>query len=202
MISWLIILAFIIGVIFGLVIVSSGKKALNYISKEKISEINELKESFIDEEVGIYHERVTRVVPSECPTIDMHINTSELSRCTSKGEIVCRRSLEAIYSVAFNKARPNFMKNPATGRNLELDCYNDELKLAAEYNGRQHYIYPTGFNITREEFEKQNIRDKLKRRLCDDHGVFLITIPYTVKLSDIPMFIWDRIPENLYEVVE
>ena len=49
----------------------------------------------------------------------------------SKGEIECKRVLEKIFNKSFNKTRPSFLNNKITGGNynLEIDCYNDELKL-------------------------------------------------------------------------
>ena len=33
------------------------------------------------------------------------------------------------------------MFNSVTGKPLEFDCFNKELLIACEYNGRQHYEY-------------------------------------------------------------
>jgi hypothetical protein len=41
--------------------------------------------------------------------------------------------------------RPDFLKNPATGRNLEIDCFNNQLKIGLEYQGF-HKISITGGN--------------------------------------------------------
>jgi len=56
---------------------------------------------------------------------------------SSKGETECRRVIESIFNKPFNKARPDFLRNMVTGGeyNLELDCYNNSLKIAVEYNG-------------------------------------------------------------------
>jgi len=61
----------------------------------------------------------------------------------SKGELECRRVLQETFKKPFHKDRPDFLRNPVTGGNfnLELDCYNPELKLAVEYSGQQHYKY-------------------------------------------------------------
>jgi len=49
-----------------------------------------------------------------------------------KTEEKCRNILRKIYGVDFPSARPDFLKNPVSGKNLELDCYNEKLKLALE----------------------------------------------------------------------
>ena len=105
----------------------------------------------------------------------------------SKGEIECRRVLQKIYGRPFNKDRPDFLNNPVTGGiyNLELDCYDKDLKIAVEYSGRQHYEYVPFFHKNKEAFLNQKYRDDMKRRMCVDNGVFLIEIPYTTKIADI-----------------
>lgn len=111
----------------------------------------------------------------------------------SKGEIECRRVLEEIFGRPFGKTRPDFLRNPITSEqgdiNLELDCYNNELKLACEYNGSQHYKYIPFFHKNREAFQNQKYRDYLKRDLCGKNGVRLIEVPYTVKNGEIRGYI-------------
>jgi len=78
--------------------------------------------------------------------------------------------------------RPDFLKNPETGKNLEIDCFCEEYSLAVEYNGVQHYKYPSVFHKNEREFYNQVYRDRLKRKLCDKHGIYLISIPYWVDI--------------------
>lgn len=110
----------------------------------------------------------------------------------SKGEIECRRVVEEIFKRPFKKIRPDFLKN-ANGHNLELDIYNDELKLAVEYNGRQHYEFVPYFHRTRDSFNNQKQRDFIKRLLCEKNNINLIEVPYTVKIEDIKYFIMDKL---------
>lgn len=110
------------------------------------------------------------------------------------GEETCRRFLELHFGRRFEKVRPDWLRNPATGRHLELDCYNEELRLAVEYNGVQHYIFPNRFHLTEAEFVDQVARDEVKRSLCDQRGVYLIVVPYSVGVSQIPSYIRDRLP--------
>lgn len=63
----------------------------------------------------------------------------------SKGENISTYVLEKIFKKPFLNCRPNFLNNDVTGRNLEIDCYNDELQLGVEYSGIQHYIYTEYF---------------------------------------------------------
>lgn len=103
----------------------------------------------------------------------------------SSGEAECRKVLEEYFNKPFIKCRPDFMKNNVTSteyesHNLELDCYNDELKIACEYNGRQHYDFIPFFHKSRDSFYNQKYRDELKRIMCINNGILLIEVPYTV----------------------
>ena len=98
----------------------------------------------------------------------------------SVGEKTCRKVLEKKFRRPFPKARPHFLRNAITGTNLELDCYNEELKLAVEYNGQQHYKYSPYFHKTKEAFHNQLYRDDIKKRLCKQNNIHLIEVPYTV----------------------
>ena len=116
----------------------------------------------------------------------------------SAGETECRRVLEEHFGKAFPKCRPDFLKNNVTSTdistyNMELDCYNDDLKLAVEYNGRQHYNYVPHFHKNREAFYNQKYRDELKRIKCREHGVHLIEVPYTISVDKIKDYILEML---------
>jgi hypothetical protein len=69
---------------------------------------------------------------------------------------------------------------------MELDGYCEELKLAFEYQGVQHFIHNEFFHREAKDLEQRKLDDDLKARLCHEHGVHLIVIPYTLPLSDVP----------------
>jgi hypothetical protein len=119
----------------------------------------------------------------------------------SKGEAECRRVLRKFFNRSFNKARPDFLNNPVTGGqyNLELDCYDPELRLAVEYNGIQHYQYNKFFHRNNDHFLTQKYRDDMKRRICKEHGVTLIEVPYTVKLENIERFLLNELHNKGYD---
>jgi hypothetical protein len=127
--------------------------------------------------------------------VDKNDSKMNRVRSDSKGEIECRRVLEKIFNKPFNKARPNFLNNPVTGGNfnLELDCYNEDLQIAVEYNGLQHYKYVPYFHKNNEAFLNQKYRDDMKRRICKDENIILIEVPYTVKVENIERFIKDEL---------
>lgn len=117
---------------------------------------------------------------------------------SSKGEIECRKVLQEIFGRSFNKARPDFLRNPVTGGyfNLELDCFDSELRIAVEYNGIQHYQYVSYFHKNKEAFLNQKYRDDMKRRICRENGILLIEVPYTVKNEEIRSYIEAELTRN------
>lgn len=106
------------------------------------------------------------------------------------------KALERAFGKPFVRDRPDFLRNPLTGKNLELDCYNKELGIAAEYNGPQHYYYPNFTGQSYKEFQDQIARDNFKLDKCDENGVYLITVPYKVK-NNIDFFIKEE--KRVYE---
>lgn len=83
-------------------------------------------------------------------------------------ETVCKEILQELFpEYSFVKIRHPKMKNPDTNRALELDLYCEELKLAIEYNGPQHYKFIEFYHKDQDNFLKQQIRDLIKEGYCD-----------------------------------
>jgi hypothetical protein len=120
-----------------------------------------------------------------------HRTTEDKKQKESKGETECRRVLESIFQRKFKKVRPQFLKNPVTGgtNNLELDCYNEELGVAVEYDGRQHAEYTPYFHKNKEAFYNQQYRDYMKQQMCKENNIKLIKVPHTVKINKIEEFL-------------
>ena len=70
-----------------------------------------------------------------------------------------RRILQNHFQKEFKKVRLPCLRNPLTNRNLEIDIYNEELKLALEFNGIQHSEYIPHFHKSHKEFENGILRD-------------------------------------------
>lgn len=128
---------------------------------------------------------------------DYLVNGKLTDNNSGANEEFAREILQNLFNKPFPKVRPEFLKNIKTGRNLELDGYNEELKLAFEYNGIQHYQYPNFTGQSYEDFQKQKIRDKMKIDRCDDKGIYVIIIPYHVKPGRMREFIISRLPRRL-----
>lgn len=109
---------------------------------------------------------------------------------TSKGEFKCKLALMKLFpNHEFCCVRPCWLENPETGKNLEIDLYNDELKLGVEYNGYQHYVFPNYFHKHKKQFVGQVRRDVFKKKMCDLHRVTLIIVPYKIRLEKIESYI-------------
>jgi len=92
--------------------------------------------------------------------------------------------------------RPDWLKNPRTGRNLELDFYCEELKLGLEHDGEQHEKYVPRYHLGGpSDLEYQKWKDKYKRDICKVRGVSVITVSYKVK--DIEGYIVEELKRLL-----
>lgn len=67
-----------------------------------------------------------------------------------------------------------------------FDFFIEELNLAIEYNGKQHYEDVKFFSNTLEETQQ---RDKKKAQYCKDNNIELIVIPYTYSYIQIQQII-------------
>lgn len=115
-------------------------------------------------------------------------------------EHVMREALERILGQPFWKARPGWLRNEATGRRLELDAWNEELRVACEFNGVQHERYPNPFHATRAQFDAQQARDRLKVALCQQHSVFLIIVPSCIRKDDIEGYLREQLRARAKDV--
>ena len=123
------------------------------------------------------------------PAFTVYPRESKLERAT-------RHVLEKIFNRPFPKVRPDFLKNPVTNRNLELDCYNEDLKIAVEVQGRQHYDYSFGMHTNKQDYNSQQYRDHIKRELCAKNGIKLIEVPYTVSQLELEGYILKQLQNN------
>ena len=93
---------------------------------------------------------------------------------SSLSERIVRIYFEHLFGKTFPKTRPQWLARNTRSR-LELDGYCEELNLAFEHQGIQHFK-PFGA-ITLKQVADVRRRDAVKRRLCKKNGVRLIEIP-------------------------
>lgn len=128
----------------------------------------------------------------ECQTHNVYDGKSGCPHCsTTTGERRCRFILETIFEKPFCKTRSVVV---IADQRLELDMYNEELRIACEYNGIQHYICDPNYFHKYGGFEEQRERDLVKRNFCLDNGIHLIEVPYTsVRFQDTVGFIISKL---------
>lgn len=113
-----------------------------------------------------------------------------------KREPLCRRILEEETGKNFPKLRPLFLYNKTTGRCLELDGFNEELKVGFEHQGRQHDKFTPYFHTSIEDFKYSQWKDEFKKEKCKENGINLIIIPYNIPETELKKYILDRLYPN------
>jgi len=130
-----------------------------------------------------------------------HVGNIKVDKKTKKPKINkheerCREIFEEIFDTRFKSVRPEWLKNPVSNMNLELDGFAPEIKtklgrgLAFEYDGEQHSKYNKHFHRSGpDEFIYQTRKDSWKDLKCKEKGVMLIRIPHFVAFQDLERFI-------------
>lgn len=116
----------------------------------------------------------------------------------NKGEEKCRQIFEQLFNKEFCKIRPDFLKNDCTDINMEIDGYNNEMKLGFEYQGVQHYKHTPYFHKDIQDFNKQIYRDNLKKEILEKNGIRVIYVPYSVDLDDLEEWIKEELKKYNY----
>lgn len=116
----------------------------------------------------------------------------------AKGEVETRELFEKITGKPFTKKKSIF-----TNKRMELDGYNDEMKIGFEHQGIQHYQYVPFFHDNdMSNFEKQLERDQIKREECKSIGIYLIEVSYTLKGKEKEDFISMKLSEVVVGIKE
>ena len=150
-----------------------------------------------DRSEGTYSRTYMSYSTSNRPKMMYH----EKVKSESKPEAITRNILQRVFKRPFISIRPDFLRNQVTGQNLEIDCYNHELHLGVEYNGRQHEQYTPFFHgNNRGKFREQRYRDEMKKMMCAKNGITLIDIPSTIPYNKIEPYLINKLHAHGYPV--
>ncbi|HHV79662.1 MAG TPA: hypothetical protein GXX40_08680 [Firmicutes bacterium] len=96
-----------------------------------------------------------------------------------KGEFIMGSLLNATLFLEdkVDNARPDFLKNPVTGENLEYDVFSPTTKSAWEFQGFQHFG-PTEVFPSKEKAKQQQANDLIKLGRSVENGVTLVVMTY------------------------
>jgi hypothetical protein len=106
-------------------------------------------------------------------------------------EEICRTTFEQIFDSSFPKSTPNWLRT-LNNRQMELDGFNKNLKIAFEYQGIQHTRI-SKYSEDTQKLKSQKTRDIRKKLLCKNNNVHLIVISYRQNLLNLPRFIRKRL---------
>lgn len=122
--------------------------------------------------------------------------------CNTAGitEQFCRKIFEKIFKRKFPTIRPTWLIN-SKGAHMHLDGFCEQLNLAFEYNGSQHYKDHSFFHRKKGQTLAKRIKDdRFKRRLCKKHGIILLIIPYTIKTTQLQEYILNQCLKRGFKV--
>jgi hypothetical protein len=102
----------------------------------------------------------------------------------TQGELVLFRALDKLLKNEdyINHGYYSILKSPK-GYPMQLDRYYPELKLAFEFDGKQHEQYSKYIHKTKANFDYYKECDILKEKQCKDNKITLIRVAYNYKIS-------------------
>ena len=102
----------------------------------------------------------------------------------TQGELVLFRALDQLLvgHDFINHGYYSYLKSPK-GYALQLDRYYPDIKLAFEFDGKQHEEYNKYIHKSKKNFDYYKECDKLKEKYCKQRGITLIRIAWNYKIT-------------------
>ena len=121
----------------------------------------------------------------------------------------CRIILEQLLDTKFKQLKISISElaviketfNFVPKRPFEIDGYSEELNLAFEYNGEQHYRFIPLWHNSRARLFEQQERDKMKQSWCQEKNIHLIIIPHWEAKKELQGFIEEEFTRHRIEFV-
>lgn len=128
-----------------------------------------------------------------------HIRGNGCPTCSeSKGEKLIRDILQINHITSIPQHKFDDCTNKKQGRfcrKLTFDFYLPNQNTCIEYDGIQHFEPISGWGGNGEEnFIKRLKLDKIRNQYCEENGIKLIRIPYTMKKEEIELYILKELP--------
>ncbi len=108
---------------------------------------------------------------------------------STKSEEIARETLQQIFGVKFPKVRPRWLRN-SRGYGMELDGFSEELGIAFEYQGIQHF---KDFKLFSTDLPTRIEDDRLKVQLCQERNIRLLVLTYEQEFEDFPRVIREQL---------
>jgi hypothetical protein len=94
--------------------------------------------------------------------------------CKNKtGEQISRIIFEKLSNQPFPSKRPSWLRLPGAKRSLELDGYNEKLRLGFEHQGKHHFSDKSSRYFSEEVLK----RDEIKKQIYEKKGFSVLEIP-------------------------
>lgn len=146
---------------------------------------------------NIYSTSIGKIIDTLPP---ISYTPSKKKKKINKGEERCREIFQDIFQTEFKSIRPDWLKNPTTGKNLEIDGFAESIVtplgvgLGFEYNGAQHSKYVPHFHgDDPNNFIYQAKKDIYKEQICKKRGILLIIIPHFIPFEQLEKYITDAL---------
>jgi hypothetical protein len=125
-----------------------------------------------------------------------HLGGSGCPVCSeSRGEKLVSLILQELEIPFTRQAKFKDCTNLKTGRycrKLPFDFYLPTYNTVIEFDGIQHFR-EVGFWGGSKSLQTQKTRDQIKNQYCQDKGINMVRIPYTMDKDDIPSFIKEKL---------